>query len=347
MLMVVMVHVIGVYHSTFDFESGAFQKYHFLSRIIRVEAGIFIMLTGLAFFYNYVDKEWNLRSLIDYYRKRVVFILVPYLLWAIIYEFYAHYTIDRPLEFWEVVQRILRGESYYQLHFIYIIVQFYLVLPVFLWLTRRFSFIRKHLWLIGIVLQLSYIVLTDIFNIDIYNFFMGMIAYFLLGGWIGVHYSAESRKATNFMPTVLLGIIALSAGSLLFYLHYYGYTLQEIPVEAVLYSSLNLVYLVTGCYFFFKFAEKVTSKLSGNSINKLKSVAVYSFGFYLIHPLILKEVAQFTIIRSNYWFHFDIAVRYLVTVFLCYLVIHLSHRFLPFANLLFGKLPRRKKAQSS
>ncbi|WP_163539696.1 acyltransferase [Gracilibacillus sp. YIM 98692] len=345
MLMVVLVHTVGVYNESFDVLSGAFQKYHFLSRMIRVEAGIFILLTGLVFFFNYAQKEWNKASLIDYYKKRAMFIVVPYLIWALIYEWYAHVKIDRELIFSEVVSRILQGESYYQLYFIFIIVQIYLVLPLFVWATQNCDFVRKYLWIIGIVLHLIYIFIQNTFDLSAHNLFFNKISLFLLGGWIGLHYLKEKEKASKWIPTAVIGVIALGIGSVLFYLHYAGYTLNQIQVYSPVYKLTELGYLVLGSYFFFKLSEKITSRLSTKHLGKLKHVAVYSFGYYLIHPLVLKEVAGFTTVRTNYWFHFDITVRYVLTVVLCFVIIWLTHRFVPFAQLFFGKLPARRKKE--
>lgn len=347
MLSVVLIHTIGAYYTSFEMDSGAFQKYHYLSRTLRVEKGIFIMLTGLVFFYSYAQKRWTKDNLLDYYKKRFMFIIVPYIVWASIYEFYAHYRLGREFVIGDVISRIVQGESYYQLYFIFIIVQIYMILPLLIWVSQRFSFIKQYLWLFGILIQFAYFVIQSVFDLTSSHIFLSNMSYLLLGGWIGLHYETQKAKGKKIIPTSILGVITLIMGSSLFYLHYYGYMLQEITVTGTLYTLTEISYLVIGSYFFYKLAEKFAATGSNRMIGTVKHFAVYSFAFYLIHPLILREVAVFTPTRPNYWFHFDISIRYIVTVLFCYLVIRFIHLYIPFSHLLFGKLPVKKKGLDS
>lgn len=343
MLSVVLIHAIGAYYTSFEMDSGAFQKYHYLSRMLRVQQGIFIMLTGLVFFYSYAQKQWTKENLLDYYKKRFMFIIVPYILWASIYELYAHYRLGRELIIEDVISRIVQGESYYQLYFIFIIVQMYMILPLVIWVSQRFSIINKYLWVYGILIQFTYFVIQSTFDLTISNLFLSNMSYLLLGGWIGLHYETQRAKGKNILPTIIYGLMSLIIGSSLFYLHYYGYTLQEITVNSTVYTLTEIAYFLIGTYFFYKLAEKFGGIRSIKLIGVVKHFAVYSFAFYLIHPLILREVAVFFPIRSNYWFHFDISIRYMLTVIFCYLVIRFIHLYIPLSNLIFGKLPATKK----
>ncbi|WP_117161287.1 MULTISPECIES: acyltransferase [Paraliobacillus] len=339
MLSVVLIHTIGAYYTSFEMDSGAFQKYHYLSRTLRVEKGIFIMLTGLVFFYSHAQKRWTKDNLLDYYKKRFKFIIVPYLIWASVYEFYAYSRLGREFVIGDVISRIVQGESHYQLYFIFIIVQIYMILPAVIWISQRFSIIKKYLWLCGILIQFTYFVIQSTFDLTSSHIFLSNMSYLLLGGWIGLHYETEKAKGKNNIPIIIFGVMTLITGSSLFYLHYYGYTLQEITVTGTVYTLTEITYLVIGSYFFYKLAEKFAAMGSTKMIGRVKHFAVYSFAFYLIHPLILREVAVYTPTRPNYWFHFDITIRYMVTVIFCYLVIRTIHLYIPLAHLIFGKLP--------
>src|ERR1700739_2035873 len=73
-----------------------------------------------------------------FYRRRVVAVVIPYLCWTLIYFFYllptAHYaSVGQALYhlgWWAAV-------GYYQLYFLIVIMQFYLVFPFVLMLLRR------------------------------------------------------------------------------------------------------------------------------------------------------------------------------------------------------------------
>ncbi|WP_456273197.1 acyltransferase [Bacillus sp. AK031] len=340
MLLVVLVHVTGTFYNTLPMEGDAFAKYHFLNRFIRIEAGIFIMLTGLVFFYNYSKKKLTVPLFIDYYKKRVLYIVVPYLVWAVLYEFYAYYTINRELVFSEVLDRILHGQSYYQLHFIFLIVQFYLVFPVLMILAKKSAFFRKYMWIIGIVIGVAYYDINSTYNLFSFKMFLSLIGPYLLGGWIGMHYAEEKRKVNKVVSTVFFGAVFLIFGSAISLLYYHLYTIQSFHLEGIYYKIINTTYLVGGSYFLFRIAERLQKKASERAMTFVRNIALYSFGFYLIHPFILREVSQIIPVHSNYLFHVEILGRYILTVFLCYAVIWTVHKFFPYPGLLFGKLPK-------
>ncbi|MFC2947702.1 acyltransferase [Virgibacillus sediminis] len=342
MLMVVLVHVTGTYQTVLPEGSDAFQKYHFLNRFIRIEAGIFLMLTGLVFFYNFFRKDLSPAVFRDYYKKRVVYILVPYLIWALFYEFYASYTIGRELDVIGVAERILQGKSYYQLHFIFLIVQFYLVFPLLILLAKKFRWFRRYMWLIGIVVHLLYNYLNTRFNLVGFGLFLNSMTPYLLGGWIGIYYEEQKGKIHNNFTTLMSGIVFFVSGTSLVYLNYHLYTVGTFHLDSFYYTVNEVLFIVTGCYFLYRMAEILHIKAVPAVRKTVKHVAVYSFGFYLIHPFVLKEVTRWIPVHNNYWFHVEMAARYALTVLLCYLIILSFHRFVPGASLIFGKLPKRK-----
>ncbi|UOQ50285.1 acyltransferase [Gracilibacillus caseinilyticus] len=341
MLLVVLVHATGTYYSTLPMDGEAFAKYHFFNRFIRIEAGIFIMLTALVFFYNFSNKNLSVSLFIDYLKKRVLYILVPYIVWAVFYEFYARLTIHRELSIMDILSRILQGDSYYQLHFIFLIVQFYLVFPIFITLAKKLSFFRKYMWLIGIIVEILYYYLNDKYDLVSFNLFLNMLGPYFMGAWIGMHYQAIKSNIHKRLPTILFGIVFVVAGSALALLHYYVYTVQSFYLKGIYYKLIETTFLVGGSYFFFRVAELLLKISSASVMNITRNIALYSFGFYLLHPFVLKEVARFIPVHNNYLFHIEVLGRYVFTVIFCYFIIYFIHRFFPFAGLLFGKLPKK------
>ncbi len=340
MMMVVLVHVTAAYASVLPYSGDAYQKYHFINRIIRIEAGIFIVITGLVFFYSYIKKPLTKELWKSYYTRRVTYILIPYIIWALIYEAYSIYVGAREFNATEILLRILKGESYYQLHFIFLIVQIYLVLPVFVWIAQKFTFFRRYMWLFGVVLQLVYLQLNSMYGLVSFTLFISSLSTFLLGAWIGVYYNEQKAKSTN-KSTIVLLIVALIAGAVVSSLHYYVYTVKTLYLWGVMYEVINTFYLVLGSYVAFRIGEILAAKLPRRAVITVRNIAMYSFGFYLIHPLVLNIVSGFVPAHSNQLFNIEMLIRYILTLTLCYLIIWACHRFLPFANLLYGKLPKK------
>ncbi|TYR78374.1 acyltransferase [Priestia megaterium] len=340
MMMVVLVHVTAAFGSVLPFGGEAYQKYHFINRVIRIEAGIFIVITGLVFFYSYIHKPLTKTLWKNYYLKRVTYILVPYIIWALIYEGYSIYVGAREFNAIEIMTRILQGKSYYQLHFIFLIVQIYLVLPIFVWLAQKITFFRKYMWLFGVVLQLLYLMVNGIYHLVPFTLFISSLATFLLGGWLGIHYHEQKAKKYN-RSTVGLLLLTVVSGTAVSVLHYYVYMIKTISLSGMVYEIVNTLYLVVGSYFFFRFTEILAERLSRRAVATVKNIAMYSFGFYLVHPLVLNFVREVIPLHGNYLFHVEIIVQYVMTLGGCYLIIWICHRFLPFSNLLFGKLPKK------
>ncbi|MGF2617979.1 acyltransferase [Rossellomorea vietnamensis] len=341
MLLVVLVHVTGTFYNTLPMDGDAFAKYHFLNRFIRIEAGIFILLTGLVFFYNFSEKKMSIPLFLNYYKKRVLYIIVPYIVWAVFYEFYANITIGRELSFTEVLFRLLQGESYYQLHFIFLIVQFYLVFPLIIILARKSSFFRNYMWLIGMIVQVVYYYINSTYNLVPFKLFLEMTGPYLMGGWIGMHYLSQKKKAFNTGPNIIYGLIFLLFGTTISLLYYHLYTMNTFYLEGVYYKMVGTIYLTAGSYFLFRMAEIAADKASEKTMNFIKNIALYSFGFYLLHPFVLNEVSRFVPVHSNYLFHLEMLLRYTLTVIGCYVIIWTIHKLTPFPGLLFGKLPKK------
>ncbi|WP_239421867.1 acyltransferase [Bacillus sp. CGMCC 1.16541] len=339
MLMVVLVHVTGAYVEVLTFNTDAYQKYHFINRIIRIEAGIFIMITGLVFFYNYIRKPLTGSVLKNYYQKRVTYILIPYLVWAIIYELYSAYIGVTNLNLNDVMSRILQGKSYYQLHFIFLIVQFYLFFPIFIYLAQKIALFRKYMWAFGILFEVGYYLLNTKYQIIPFNFFLDAFGTFLLGGWIGLYYQEQKEKMYA-RSNIILFILTICAGWVTVTLNYYAYTIDQIQISDLLYKLVNLTYLFIGGYFLFRMTEILAHRLPRKTVEVVKNIAVYSFGFYLLHPLVLNAIVQVVPAENNYWFHIQILTRYVLTVIFCYIIIWATHKFFLFPSIIFGKMPQ-------
>lgn len=341
MLMVVMVHATAQFNHLFPVNTIQHQAYHFLNNIVRVESGIFIMLVGIVFFYNYQDRNFMSKAqLFTYFKRRVVYILVPYLVWSLIYEADAIYHGLRVFDAADILNRILTGGSKYQLYFIFLIVQFYLILPIVITITQKSAFLRKYLWVFGVGIEFIYFIVNMKYRLTYIPFFPNLFGAFLLGGWIGLHYNEIKEKLSNW-KIVISGIGFLLTGVPYVLIRYQNAFNERVPIPENLYKLFGIGFLVIGSLFFFYLCEKFVDLFSKKTTERIKSIAFYSFGFYLLHPFVLYYVMELLPTRGmNMSWHIAIALQYLLTVIACYFIIWACHRYLPFAGFLFGKLPK-------
>ncbi|RWZ50170.1 acyltransferase [Halobacillus fulvus] len=341
MLMVVLVHVSAAYATVPEVGTTTHTFFHFINRVIRIEYGIFIMLTAMVFFYKYKDQPMDGQELKRYYKKRVVFIVVPYLFWALFYEAFSLYVGVVSFDLSEIALRILQGESFYQLYFIFLIVQLYLIFPALLYVIKRSSFLKKYLWLIGILIEIGYYFFSREVASVPFRIFIGSLGPYLLGAWLGIHY-LEQRKKSFHKSTISWGISTVIFGGLFVFLHYQLYIANSFTLPGYVFLLVELTYMLGGSYFLFRLAEVLSVKWA-RSIPYIQNVALYSFGFYLLHPFVLRVVAEFIPVPNSYWFSVGVGLRFIATITLCYLIIYLTHKYFPYPGLIFGKLPSKAR----
>src|SRR5437868_3553158 len=89
----------------------------------------FMFITALALTYVYFGRPFSGKR---FWAKRSIGVLVPYCIWSIAYT-WVNRSQHSPAAFAKlVVLNILTGDASYQLYYILLSIQFYLVLPLFL-----------------------------------------------------------------------------------------------------------------------------------------------------------------------------------------------------------------------
>ena len=130
---VIAVHVVAYTTNPEDLVVGA------ANALLHVNREVFFFLTAFVLCYTYGSRHgWSLTS---FWRKRYLFVGVPYLAWSLVY-FLADGGAYRP---WSAPARrllgdVLAGTARYHLYFLLVTMEIYAVFPLLLWLlaaTRR------------------------------------------------------------------------------------------------------------------------------------------------------------------------------------------------------------------
>jgi surface polysaccharide O-acyltransferase-like enzyme len=95
---------------------------------------MFIFVTGLVLTYAYYKRPFSLKK---FWFRRTVFIVIPYIFWSLIYVKVNNYNLD----LWSYIKLsyfdILSGNASYQLYYILLAIEFYLIFPAFLWFLKK------------------------------------------------------------------------------------------------------------------------------------------------------------------------------------------------------------------
>jgi surface polysaccharide O-acyltransferase-like enzyme len=250
---------------------------NFYYTVSRIGVPLFFLISG----YLLLSKQEDLWT---FFRKRAARIIIPFLVWSIIYDVINSQAFaEIGITFEGILKmfiRILRGPRSGHLWFFYSLIGLYLITPILrVFISRaRKSEILYYIALWFLAMPILFIVeeFTPIKNgFEIY-YTGGYVGYFLLGYYLG-------RLETK--PPLLWSALGLFMTGIIFSFAVFHYDLPPQNNEMVFrsYPSLNIILMSLGAFILIKAAgEKISAPLARFS----SGVSKASFGIYLIHPLV-------------------------------------------------------------
>lgn len=237
----------------------------------RASVPLFIMISG-ALLLSKKDAPLNL------WKKRLLRIGYPLLFWTIIYAYYYHFFRGDPLSIERVLHRVINDQPYEHLYFLYIILFLSFFTPFFTFLLTRF---RSHLLILLLTLILCIYIGENRF---ILLFWIPYSAYYL-GGFIVS--KIPFHKPTRFLLLYLVSVAFIACGTYLLYS-------QKIANSQSLYLYEYVSpFVITASFSFFLYITRIPLFLFEKQKTTITLLASYSFGIYLIHPLIQDLIEKF------------------------------------------------------
>jgi len=239
-----------------------------LDSLSRFAVPAFLMITGLLL----LDPDKN-DDLPIFFKKRFTRVIIPLILWTIIYS--AKTSLENGRSLLSLLKNSVSRPAEYHLWYLYSLTGLYLVIP-FIRLAlknapKKLIEIYLILWFIGSTLY----PLSDKFlhlPIAINNqYFTGLIGYLILGFYISRY------KIPSFLVYLFsyLGLLTTIVGTYLLTRQNSG-VLDEFFFDPV---APNIILFSLGVFLFLKnhyFNHRI-----------IKTISRYSFGIYLLHPLII------------------------------------------------------------
>lgn len=306
---VLMIHATS--ETTVEIPIGSRSQiiYLIVNKLSNFAVPVFILLSGLVLFYRY-GGAWNWREALSFYRKRIQYIIVPYLIWSFFYYVFNQWTPnfnwhDIHIE-WPVFFKALKwADTSYHLYFIVLILQFYLVFPIIMTIVERWRWFGRNLIWIGIAVQVGFYVYHHWFHpvqhpATILGTYAGIFA---IGGWIGLHYERFQKAADRHLWWVLgLALLIGYSFALLFVLHQshidFGSVIMELLFNGyAIAMSLSLLWI----------SAKLLRGLPRLAA-LLSSMGFAAFGIYFTHPALL------SLWRRNWTYPSDTLAYHLSTI---------------------------------
>lgn len=360
---VVCIHVVS-FTDILNSTTSGLQLQNALVTALHYSREVFMFVTAFALIYVYFDRSSTGKpfSLGQFWRKRGQGVLIPYVLWSIFYTWANKGMPSLEAFFSMSFRNILVGGASYQLYYILLTIQFYLLLPLFIWFLHRF---KQHPWKllsISFALQVGMVWADYVFLqrggvsspfwqfVTQYQtcFLFTYQFYFVLGGVTALYFEQVRAFLLEHGKLVLGIFIATLAALWLSYvlqiriyhasIQYASSALQPLMVPYALAATMLLFWLAC-CW-----TRKADQKHPPRFYRVIRMLSDASFGLYLVHALILTRLLKHVVpLMPSTW---PVALRVLLTYALTLgisLVISIGLTKIPILSMLVGRTASLKK----
>ncbi len=280
-MFVILIHLLSEGVDTFPKWSFWSILFSSLTRLTTFAVPGFIFTSAIKLFYKYSDVRRfpYVRFLWDRIRK----ICFPYLLAVIIYYAVFIWVLHLYQFSWDqFLYFILTGNISAQFYFIILIIQFYLLMPIWIMVSRvknksfaAFLTIAAFAVTVFFRMYFPYAAAT-------HKIFPAYFVFWILGMYVGLHYEAFERLIAQSKPVIYIGWLVLAVTHCV---------LSYMQFGGLIAYKLSPVIVVFFCFFsifgFYSYARELTISLERRGKGLLTSISQASYDIYLNHCLII------------------------------------------------------------
>ncbi len=295
-LLVILTHVTLAYPVEHIDSPAMFTL--LVNQLARVGTPIFALISGLLLFNSVKHKKLDTRR---FYKTRFDKIIIPYLFWTFVYLALLKLTHAAPVHLSDMPRYLLLGEGYVHLYFMVVVIQFYLLFPLFAKYINKDNILIATL--ITIALTAGWYLIRDMpaFHLLTYRaFLLNWLAYFFMGGYMAMYMESLKIWCSRYFNKIT--IAALSSVIVM---------LAEMKLPALYQSDrlLNLVYVPIFTAFFMGLFH-VKADETWKAV--LEYIGDRSMGIYLIHLLVIGLIGN--IMPDAFWNPDFMVLNYLLVI---------------------------------
>lgn len=354
--------VLHVHSSSFAAGELALQSpyYYWLNWInifFKFGTPSFIFLSSFVLFYNYYGRPVT-RSLIgSFYRRRLKYILLPYLLASIGYyglTMYVNGELTQPLaeSLSGFLGALFTGSAYAHLYFVFISIQFYLLFPLLLKLLQSSRLWVRWAFPLGLALQWGFILWNkyQLHIVEKGSLSISYLAYYMLGAYIAIHFGQIKlwlmkpwREMATKPKLQIVALITLWLGAafthvqLWYRARHFGVWTDSLWYELLwnVHTMLSALVLLYAAFVIYRKAPRPLAAF-------LTRLGELSFAVYLIHPLLLAVYRRFgtDIGTDSLAYVFYIYGGLLVALAGSWILVQVAFRRIRLSWVALGNVPR-------
>jgi peptidoglycan/LPS O-acetylase OafA/YrhL len=250
---------------------------------------VFFAITGFVLVYSAIGKP--VRAL-SFWRKRIPYVAVPYIVWSSIYFGQKVITSNSGVWDWGTFGHdLIYGGAEYHLYFLVVTLQLYVVFPFILRFVRATA---AHAGAILIVVGLANLAWLGCLQ---YGHFHGWVfarAYELLPTYTvyvlaGAYGALHRERIQAFLVSHLRALLGVAAGATAVAFSIYGYQLGWMPARGAnaVTQPAEFLCCVAAVIVMGAIAQRWVSR-GKKGLAAVKIGSEISFGVYLSHPLVLQ-----------------------------------------------------------
>ena len=298
---VIIIHVCAEFTSKSNINSYKWKISYYYNGISRFSVPNFFMISGALF----LDRDLSFKTIFNKYVKRIY---IHLLLWSIIYSL-INIRLAK-LNIKKTIFQIIKG--HYHLWYLFSTIGLYIMSPFLREITKNKkllkSFIISFFFIIFIIP--NYIYLLSYYSKDTFNLLNYIYSiltinnlssnkfYFIFG------YYLYKKKEIKYEIKIIIYILGLMGIIFTTIISYNFSIIKNKKIFHTNFNYLNIFFYSISIFIFFK-STFDNKKINKKNTNIFQKIGKFTFGIYLIHPLILENIIcklRLNYLRINYIF---------------------------------------------
>ncbi len=270
----------------------------------------FIFLSGIK---QFLKKDINIA---DFYKKRLTKIVIPYVLWVLIYYAYDIIMGISVFDIKTLIYYLYSGDYIGHFYFVITIIQFYLLMPLWIKLYQKVNPVLMII-ISFIISAFSWKILPGITHFRFFDrIFTTYLVFWTLGAYIGMNYEKAKETIKRYSKYIYV-LFALSLVGAVGYL----YITHINHIHMWFAEYIMMTYRIIAVLFLFAISLTRINKIC--EIKFMKILDRSSYNIYLSHLLVQKHavylINAFAIWRISHRMFVRSASVYVISIAACML----------------------------